>query len=432
MTKHTILFLAANPRGTIDLALGREARAIQEELERSDCRTQFELVTRWAAQPLDLLRELRRLKPTIVHFSGYGGARKPRERSASAGPRRDIVPDTGALGGDDEQHGLFFQGPDGQPQLVSTAALEQTFGAAASSVKLVVLSACYSESQAQALLAHVDCVVGMRGAISDDAARNFAIGFYGGLGESASVAGAYYQGRAAISLEGLPDGERPQLKVRDSVDAHAFVLSRVRPNVHRGEPHIRVASSPSTSSVGRSGPKWLAAAAPAGLALGVVVWAVVSGKTSSPSPGVSDATFGGTTFPLRRPTVRGLTVLWVDNHPENNVRERSSLESLGVRIILAGSNNEALEMVRRQPPDLIISDMKRHRELVAGYALLDSLRQSGTAIPVVIYSGSKQPERVAEARRLGAVACTNDPAELFNYVLAALGMSPWRDVADRS
>ena len=77
MTKHTILFLAANPLGTDRLALDREARAIQVELERSGHRDQFELVTRWAAEPLDLLRELRKLKPTVVHCSGdgtFGGA----------------------------------------------------------------------------------------------------------------------------------------------------------------------------------------------------------------------------------------------------------------------------------------------------------------------------------------------------------------------
>ena len=36
--KHTILFLAANPLGIDRLALDREARAIQVELERSDFR----------------------------------------------------------------------------------------------------------------------------------------------------------------------------------------------------------------------------------------------------------------------------------------------------------------------------------------------------------------------------------------------------------
>ena len=42
LTKHTILFLAANPVGTDRLALDREARAIQVELERSGHRDQFD------------------------------------------------------------------------------------------------------------------------------------------------------------------------------------------------------------------------------------------------------------------------------------------------------------------------------------------------------------------------------------------------------
>src|SRR4051812_21092748 len=101
MTKHTILFLAANPTGTDRLALDREARSIQVELERSGFRDRFDLVTRWAAEPLDLLRELRKLRPAVVHFSGHG-----------------------------TQDGLCFQAASGTAQRVSTEALEATFGAA--------------------------------------------------------------------------------------------------------------------------------------------------------------------------------------------------------------------------------------------------------------------------------------------------------------
>jgi hypothetical protein len=212
--KHTILFLAANPSGTDRLALDREARAIQVELERSGYRDCFEFETRWAAEPLDLLRELRKLKPTVVHFSGQGGQSF----------HRDVVGADGSTV-EEPQHGLFFHGSDGRAQLVSTQALEETFGAVGASVQLVVLSACYSEAQAEALLAHVACVVGMGGSIHHDAARSFAIGFYGGLGERESVAAAYKQGRAAISLEGLRDSDRPQLKIRAGVDAGQLVLA---------------------------------------------------------------------------------------------------------------------------------------------------------------------------------------------------------------
>jgi WD40 repeat protein len=228
MNKHTILFLAANPPGTDRLALDREARAIQVELERSGHRDQFELVTRWAVQPIDLLRELRKLRPTVVHFSGHGGATGRVERV----PRHDLTDDEQPVDGDGRP-GLIFDGADGRPQQISTAALQDAFGAAGATVRVVVLSACYSETQAVALLAHVDCVVGVGGLIGDDAARNFAIGFYGGLGERASVASAYRQGCAAISLEAVRDNDRPQLKIRDDVDADQLVLSAVSPN-HAG------------------------------------------------------------------------------------------------------------------------------------------------------------------------------------------------------
>jgi hypothetical protein len=222
MPKHTILFLAANPKGSSPLALDREARAIHVELERSGYREQFEFVTRWAAEPLDLLRELRKLRPTVVHFSGHGQEGAAALASDGTAPRKLEIPGWSAAA---SPGGLQFHSADGSAQIVSPAAIEQTFGAAGSSVRVVVLNACYSAPQAVALVAHVDCVVGMSGAIHDDAARHFAVGFYGGLAEGEPVEAAYQQGRTAISLEGLDDAALPQLKVRAGVDARQLVLA---------------------------------------------------------------------------------------------------------------------------------------------------------------------------------------------------------------
>src|SRR6185436_10341921 len=194
--KHVILFLAANPPGTDRLALDREARSIHAELRRSGYRDRFDLVTRWAAEPHDLLRELRELKPTVVHFSGHG-----------------------------RQDGLFFQSPTGDARLVSPAAVVETFGVAGASVRLVVLSACYSEVTAAALIVHVDCVVGMSGLLPDNMAKAFASGFYGALGDQESVRAAYQHGNAAISLEGLSESNCPQLRVRSGIDAAQLVLT---------------------------------------------------------------------------------------------------------------------------------------------------------------------------------------------------------------
>ncbi|TMQ11657.1 MAG: CHAT domain-containing protein [Deltaproteobacteria bacterium] len=222
--KHTILFLAANPSGTDRRALDQEVRAIQAELERSGFRDRFALMTRWATEPLDLLRELRKLRPTVVHFSGHGAQDAPGVHGSSLAPSHDVAGATGQAGSE-RRHGLFFQGPDNRPQLVSTAALERTFSAAGASVKLVVLSACYSEMQARALLPHVGCVVGMSGELRDDAARSFAIGFYGALGDRESVAVAYKHGCAAIHLQGIHDSDLPRLAVREDVEASELVLA---------------------------------------------------------------------------------------------------------------------------------------------------------------------------------------------------------------
>jgi CheY-like chemotaxis protein len=114
------------------------------------------------------------------------------------------------------------------------------------------------------------------------------------------------------------------------------------------------------------------------------------------------------------------TVLWVDDRPDNNVHERRALEALGVNFVLSTSTDDALDKINRRSFDVIISDMGRPPDQQAGYTLLDRLRTSGNQTPFIIYAGSRAPEHWAEARRRGALGCTNRPAELFELVLLAL------------
>lgn len=230
--KHVILFLAAEPSATDRLALDREARAIHHELKRSGFRDRFDFQTRWAVEPLDLLREVRELKPTVIHFSGHGGVHG--DEAGRWTHRRDIV--VADNGGDGARHGLYLHNAGEGGQLVSAEAIAQMLEAAGSSVQLVVLNACYTAPIADTLLAHVDCVVGMNGSIHDDAARIFALAFYGGLGEHESVAIAFKQGRAAVRLDGLPDADRPQLKMRAGFDASQLILAATAPLLRRELP----------------------------------------------------------------------------------------------------------------------------------------------------------------------------------------------------
>jgi acetylornithine deacetylase/succinyl-diaminopimelate desuccinylase-like protein len=75
MKEHAdILFLSSNPSNADRLELDREARALQRAIEDVNLvgDPPLRLTTRWAAEPLDLLREIRSVRPTVLHFAGYG------------------------------------------------------------------------------------------------------------------------------------------------------------------------------------------------------------------------------------------------------------------------------------------------------------------------------------------------------------------------
>jgi hypothetical protein len=193
---HKILSLAANPAGLTARKLDEEAREIQEELRRASQRDRFELVPRLAARPLDLLRALREVKPSIVHFVGHA--------------RGD---------------GIFLTGERGQPVQVTRDALHATFGAAGQAVQLVVLNGCATEDLAQALCEHVPVCVGTSAPILDDAARAFSVGFYGALASSEPVARACRQGKAAMHLQVAGAHDPPLLRHRRDVDPETLVLA---------------------------------------------------------------------------------------------------------------------------------------------------------------------------------------------------------------
>ena len=64
--------------------------------------------------------------------------------------------------------------------------------------------------------------------------------------------------------------------------------------------------------------------------------------------------------------------------------------------------------------------MGRPPDRMVGYTLLGALRARGNDTPYLIYAGSRSPEHVAEALRLGAQGSTNVPDELIALVLASI------------
>ena len=185
----TILILTANPKHSAPLRLVEEIREIDAGLTRSQNREQFRLEQKWATRPRELQRALLDLSPQIVHFSGHG------------------VGDAG----------LVLEDDAGQAKLVSTAALEGIFELFADQVECVLLNACYSEVQAEAIVQHIPYVIGMSEAVGDTAAREFAVGFYDALGAGKSIEIAYKFGCSSIRMAGIPEDLVPVLKRRSDL-----------------------------------------------------------------------------------------------------------------------------------------------------------------------------------------------------------------------
>ncbi|HEY9697640.1 MAG TPA: CHAT domain-containing protein [Trichocoleus sp.] len=205
----TILVLAANPRGTTQLRLGEEVRSLRRGLERSQYRDRFMLMERWAATAIDMRRALLDCQPQIVHFSGHGVGIENSGDEPSSTRKFTVIPDPKT-----EPEGLMFEDETGEPKLVSGEAIANLFALFSNQVECVVLNACYSEVQARAIAQHISYVIGMKRAIGDKAAIEFAIGFYDALLAGRSVEFAYNLGCSAIQMAGIPERLTPVLVQR--------------------------------------------------------------------------------------------------------------------------------------------------------------------------------------------------------------------------
>ena len=125
-TQKKILILAANPKDTTRLRLDEEVREIKEGLRLAKKRDRFEIEQREAVRIRDLRRALLDCEPQIVHFSGHG-----------------------------EANGIMVEDETGNSVLVEPEALAGLFDLFSDQVECVLLNACFSESQADAINKHI-------------------------------------------------------------------------------------------------------------------------------------------------------------------------------------------------------------------------------------------------------------------------------------
>lgn len=178
-----ILFLASNPLDTAPLQLDEESRAIDLAIRQTSFRDILEFKQLWAVRVGDLQEILLRHKPHIVHFSGHGS----------------------------HSSEIILKDDQGNAFPVSENALTQLFSLLKDNIKCVVLNACYSQNQANAIADVVDCVIGMSDAVSDQAAIKFSASFYQAIGYGRDVKTAFELGRLQVDLEHIDDHSAFQL-----------------------------------------------------------------------------------------------------------------------------------------------------------------------------------------------------------------------------
>ncbi|MEM9271408.1 MAG: CHAT domain-containing protein [Cyanobacteria bacterium P01_F01_bin.143] len=178
-----VLFISSDPSNAGRLRFGQETRDIREKLQLSKHRNKFFLETRESIRPSDLTQAIFDVNPQFVHFSGHGT----------------------------KNGNICFEDISGIVQPVSPEALATLFSLFSDRIKCVILNACYSEDQARAISKHIPFVIGMKKAISDEAAIVFSVGFYKALGAGESVERAYEFGCVEIQLNNISEHLTPVL-----------------------------------------------------------------------------------------------------------------------------------------------------------------------------------------------------------------------------
>ncbi|MEL6138474.1 MAG: TIR domain-containing protein, partial [Cyanobacteria bacterium J06628_6] len=141
---------------------------------------------------------------------------------------------------------MAFEDKNGTAKLISTATLDRLFRLCRG-VECVLLNACHSAAQIDAIAQYVGHVIGMNQAIGDTAAIKFAEGFYDGLGYGRSYAEAFEFGLLSIEAEGIPEAQTPELRVNG--DPPVGWVKPPAPDDHRQPPPVGEPTTPNNHPV---------------------------------------------------------------------------------------------------------------------------------------------------------------------------------------
>lgn len=188
--KIRILVLSANPWSTGRILVAEEAREIFERIQQGPYRDRFELHNHGAVRPIDLQRLMLTYEPQIVHFSGHGT----------------------------KSQRILLNGTHGRAQALDQQGLTDVFAFFNTRVRLVLLNACLTKSQARSISEVVDYSIGTTRPIGDKVSVAFAGAFYRALGFGKSIREAFNSASAELALTKMPRSRGIKLFVKNGID----------------------------------------------------------------------------------------------------------------------------------------------------------------------------------------------------------------------
>ena len=110
------------------------------------------------------------------------------------------------------------------------------------------------------------------------------------------------------------------------------------------------------------------------------------------------------------------TVLWIDDHPLNNQKEKMALAQLGLFADSYTTNAEALAALKTGDYDIVISDIGREAD-ETGWDLLRDVHRLYPKVPFIFYTMNITDRARKEATDAGARGIVERPGELITLVV---------------